>query len=53
MGTKSNIDQLKALCYPVVEYLKEFDPYTEISITSDFIQLKSVDVGIPVVEPDK
>lgn len=50
---KCNIDQLKALCYPVVEYLKEFDLYTEISITSDLIQLKSVDVGIPVVEPDK
>lgn len=53
MEKKSNMEQLKVLCYPVVEYLKEFDPYTEISITRDLIQLKSVDMGIPVVEPDK
>lgn len=43
------MNKLERLCQPLVEYLKEnYDPYTEVVVTMDFIKVKQCAEGFPV-----
>ena len=43
--------QLKEVCNPLVEFIKkEYDPYTEITITMDSITVKQKTERIPIKE---
>ena len=45
-----DIEKFKALCKPVVDYIAENgDPYTEVHISMDKIDVTSVECGIPLV----
>ena len=45
----SEVEELKALCQPVVDWLENNrDPYTQVQITSDNIELVQKIVGIPL-----
>ncbi len=46
---EKEVEKLKALCQPIVEWLeKNHDPYTQVQITSDNIELVQKTVGIPL-----
>lgn len=46
-------EKLKVLCQPIVEWLeKNYDPYTQVQITSDNIELVQKTVGIPLKMAD-
>lgn len=48
-----DIEKFKALCKPVVDYIAENgDPYTEVHISMDKIDVTSVECGIPLVNDD-
>ena len=47
------VEELKVLCLPIVEWLeKNHDPYTQVQITSDNIELVQKTVGIPLKGAD-
>ena len=51
---EKEVEKLKALCQPIVEWLeKNHDPYTQVQITSDNIELVQKTVGIPLKEGDE
>lgn len=42
-------NKLTDLCKPVIDFIKQnYDQYTEIVITDDFIKVKNTSIGIPV-----
>lgn len=43
------IDKIKELCKPVVEYLQDnYNPYTKLIISEDCIEMVITEVGIPM-----
>lgn len=45
-----NVEKFKELCQPVIDYIaKNGDPYTEVHISMDKINVTSVECGIPLV----
>lgn len=46
-----DIEKFKALCRPVIDYIAENgDPYTEVHISMDSINVTSVECGIPLMD---
>ncbi|WP_162832177.1 hypothetical protein [Clostridium hydrogeniformans] len=49
MDNLKEINELKNLCTPIVEYLKEnYDPYCKVIISDNEIKLVSTKIGIPI-----
>ena len=47
-----NMTELKDMCLPIMEYLKEFcDPYVEVHIGSEDIRVTSTECFIPKNAP--
>ena len=47
------VEELKALCQPIVKWLeKNHDPYTQVQITSDNIELVQKIIGISLKGAD-
>lgn len=51
MGSKEEVEKLKELCAPVVEYLKQKgNPYYEVVVSQEHIKLSVAEIGIPIKE---
>jgi len=49
MDNKQSIEQLKEICKPIVEWLKEnYGPYYTVVITDEHIRIVRDEVGIPI-----
>ncbi|WP_196051361.1 hypothetical protein [Clostridium butyricum] len=49
MYNKQSIEQLKEICKPIVEWLKEnYGPYYTVVITDEHIRIVRDEVGIPI-----
>lgn len=47
---EKDIEELRNVCEPVLEYLRNKHPYYKVTISSDFIKLEETVIGIPVSE---
>ena len=52
-GTYTEIEKVKKLCEPLVEYLKQNqDPHTEIVVSMDFVKMKKEVFSVPNDAPE-
>ena len=48
-NVNAELDKLKDLCTPVIEYLKDnYNHYTKLIISEDCIEMVITEVGIPM-----